>query len=208
MKRLFAAFLVTAASVGAATAGNNDALVIPPQAVETPAAQDWGGFYLGGMYGFEAGIWNHFINDVSVGEWDTEGSEYGAFVGYNIQRNNLVFGGELAYALEEVTLTGQSIEVWNDTTIDVKARLGYALDNLLVYGVAGWSLVDHSNNPSFSIDMSGLNYGAGVQTQFGNGMFIGAEYLVRDLAGDHPTDPTRRFEWTKNTIALRAGVQF
>lgn len=210
MKLALTTLLAATAISGNAIAGSFETPTTPtaPLAIAEPANSDWGGFYLGGLYAFETGDWDVYDEGEIDSSWATEGDNYGAFAGYNIHRDALVFGGELAYS------SGDSLATYNgftedlvETFIDAKARVGYALGDILLYGVAGgtWATI---TNGSISIDLDGLNYGAGAQMKFDNGMFIGAEYLIRDLAGDNPDDPDYTYEYVNNTVSLRAGWQF
>lgn len=212
MKSLLSAVFVIAATTSQGIAGSLAAPIIPPQIIAAPAAQtDWSGFYAGGMFGFENGEWEliNSLNTIPPSDvWDTEGSSYGIFAGYNLQFNNLVLGGELAYSMGESTVANGD---YDDSIFDVKARAGYAYDDFLIYGVAGWSTVDHDYSGGINvptIPLEGLNYGAGAQYRFDNGLFVGVEYLARDLTGGHPTIQNITYEYRKPTVSLRVGKQF
>jgi len=213
MKLIVTTLLATAAFSGGAIAGSFEAPVaaVAPLTVIEPAGTDWGGLYVGGMYTFETGNWEGFDENSSFGNWEAEGEKYGAFAGYNIQRGALVYGGELAYSVGDTTFTALqpgSDGNTSDTFLDAKARLGYVLNDILIYGVAGgsWATSETSGNPPIELD--GFNYGAGAQMKFGNGMFAGVEYLIRDLAGDNPINPDISYEYVNQSLELRAGWQF
>ncbi len=210
MKLALAAFLAATTISSTVIAGNFETPATPtaPLTVDALTNPNWGGFYLGGLYAFESGDWDIYKEGELDTTWATEGDKYGAFAGYNIQRDALVFGGELAYS------SGETLATYNvltqdlaETIIDAKARVGYALGDILLYGVAGgtWATIENSGT---SVDLNGLNYGAGAQMKFGNGMFIGAEYLIRDLSGVSSDHEGVTYEYTIQSVALRAGWQF
>ncbi len=208
MKKIASALLLTAAYGSTAFAGSVVAPVVDTVAIAPPVAQDdWGGFYLGGMYGLHSGTW------VGTGQFsDTfsaEGNLYGAFAGYNVQRNALVFGGELAYSMGDITYSDAigPIPTDGDTFLDAKARLGYAAGNVLVYGVAGGTMAT-SSDALYTADLTGFNYGGGAQMKLSNGLFFGAEYLVRDVSGVNPNDNLSTIDLTTQTIQIRVGKQF
>ena len=204
MKKIFSSLLLTAAYSGTAFAGS----IVEPVVVTPPVAQDdWGGFYLGGMYGLHSGTW------VGTGQlsdtFSAEGNLYGAFAGYNVQRNALVFGGELAYSLGDIIYSDAigPLPSGGDTFLDAKARLGFATGNVLVYGVAGGTMATSSDGV-LTADLNGFNYGGGASFKLDNGLFFGAEYLVRSLAGTNPADILSTIDLSTQTIQIRVGKQF
>jgi outer membrane immunogenic protein len=80
---------------------------------------------------------------------------------------------------------------WMSTAL---AKLGWAFNNWMVYGAAGWSVAKVEHNFAFSItpipltissaqsDLAdGFAVGGGVEFALGNGLSLGVEYLYRDL---------------------------
>ena len=158
---------------------------VPPSA-ET--ARDWTGFYAGavlnraiGEYGGEFNVLGTGFPDDRSGE--LEGGMGGLAIGYNLQRGNVVFGGELAY-LGIGNISGAEVcpapafscdfEVEGLTTLT--GRVGFlASEDLLVYGSAGFAAASARaffdpvviTDPGFT-DFSGYTLG------------IGAEYFVSD----------------------------
>lgn len=207
--------LATAALFGAATSAlagsdapfNPVAPVVAPVAAATGA--DWSGFYLGATYGIGVGGDTEYTGGSTITYPSLEpGQSYGGFAGYNIQRNNLVFGGEIAYS--QVATPGFGPVGYPSETLnyflDGKARVGYALNNVLVYGFAGYSGSEFTDS-SETWALSGMNYGAGVDMMFGGSLFVGAEYIVRDLSG--ATDNVGQTQSTNvQEVQLRAGWKF
>ena len=207
MKTLLMSAAITCGLATSALAGEIDSPAIPTAPV-IPAATDWSGFYLGASASFNSGSFEYYVNDVFDAAFDMSGDMYGGFAGYNIQRDALVFGAEVAYSSGETVATYDVLsQDLAETTIDAKARVGYAFGDILLYGVAGGTLATVENSRT-SVELNGMNYGAGVQMKFGNGMFVGAEYLIRDLSGVNPDREGVTYEYNIQSVALRAGWQF
>lgn len=61
----------------------------------------------------------------------------GAFIGYNWQRNALVYGAELNYTSLEIPTVGFAKSVMDDI-IELRGRVGYTItEDLLGYGFVG-----------------------------------------------------------------------
>ena len=205
--------IALAATLGLATAGYAGGITVPaadPEVTMTePMATgaDWGGFYAGATYGIGIGGDMEYDPGFIYGSLEP-GSSYGAFAGYNIQRNNLVYGGEIAYSRVDVPGFGASgfPDENFDYFIDGKARVGYAMNNVLVYGFAGYSW---SNFLGFtnSWEVSGLNYGVGADVMFGENLFVGAEFIVRNLSGE-TNNPGQIHTTNIQAAQLRAGWKF
>lgn len=177
-------------------------------ATPTVQAADWTGAYVGGLASFnnsgdvlyyENGVWD---DDT----WPVEGTQYGAFAGYNMSYGTFVVGGEIAYSAGSVFQTGYPTYELTDF-IDLKARVGATSGEALIYGVVGWSTGTHDEGGDELVTMSGLNYGVGADFLVTDSIFIGAEYLFRDLSGDFSGEI-----WSMDadiqSIQLRVGMKF
>ncbi|WP_457647833.1 outer membrane protein [Profundibacter sp.] len=186
MKHLFFPILLSTISASALYAGSATSPVAPEATATAPAATDWSGFYVGGMLAFETGDMTQQIIPFGVPQkYTLDSDKYGGFAGYNFQRGAMVYGGEIAYSTGDLNLTplvGIVPFQQTENFLDAKARIGYAFKNVLVYGVAGGTWGEFYDN-SGRAELSGFNYGAGAQMQFRNGMFVGLEYLIRDVSG-------------------------
>ena len=89
--------------------------------------------------------------------------ESGVFGGYNIQRNNLVFGGEIAAQFGSLELENAANSEFINL-IDAKARVGYAFGATMIYGFVGCSTGAWGNhNPAgISPDFGALLVRAGM----------------------------------------------
>ncbi|MCK4860292.1 MAG: porin family protein [Rhodobacteraceae bacterium] len=151
-------------------------------AASTAFAADWGGTYAGASYNIEAGELRAYdALGASTGVYDLKGDLFGGFAGYNVDTGSMVFGGEIAFATGDLHLvTHATAHV--ETIIDAKARLGLPLGDALVYGVAGGS-IGHYVGVTTDIDFAGVNYGAGIEYAVTDNIFIGVEYLAREVGG-------------------------
>ncbi len=206
MKNFIGALVLATLSASASIAGSytppaGDMEITPP-----PATGDWSGYYLGGMYGLHSAT---IVNSGMINNaWNGNGNMYGAFAGYTMQKNALVYGGELAYSTGQIAVTGgihTSLET--DSMIDAKARLGYAMDDTLVYAVLGGTFATF-NTGSTTANLNMFNYGVGAEMKFDNGLFFGAEYLMRSFGGDNPGIPATTLDMTTRTIQIRVGKRF
>lgn len=195
MKTLLSAVAVSAALATAASAGSPVTVITPAPVVVAPAAAatDWSGFYLGGTYSA------YSANQTFQG--DIEDSTYGGFAGYNFQRGSMVFGAELELGMGDYDEGAYSGEVG---VADLKARAGYSFGSALVYGFAGASSIAVDTS-GISVDFTGYNYGVGGAYQFDSGLFVGLEYIARDLAGNGLADGE---DLTTSGAAIRVGWQF
>ena len=177
-KRFFSALLISTLVGGSAHAA--DAIIQEPQA---PAAPDpvidtsqWGGFYLGAYGGYS---W--FDANVSgAGDADDEDFKFGAYTGYNFEfDNNIVTGLELngGFANTQDTVGGVSVEQEWDASL--RARLGYAFEQSLIYSFAGLAVTGVEASAvtgSDSQTLSGYNFGAGLEREILEGVNARVEY--------------------------------
>ena len=99
--------------------------------------------------------------------------------------------------------------------IDLKARVGYACGNALLYGTMGVSFSKFSEAYSGLSDhdgeeMRGLGYGIGVDYLIAGSYLIGLEFYNRDLNG---AIPYASGDWSMEdsgfeTLTVRLGMQF
>jgi len=184
--------------------------VTPPAAdvaIMAPApfgATDWSGFYAGASVGMASGN----LENVALINDDLDSNTlFGVFAGYNLQRGNLVFGGEVEYTLTPVEFATFTTSTLEDS-IDLKGRVGYAFGNALVYGVAGYSFTTLDDDPELA-PLSGISIGAGLDYKIGDRYFVGAEYLARNVSGAFENNPLNTFtDQVISTVRLRAGVSF
>ncbi|MBL4807184.1 MAG: outer membrane beta-barrel protein [Rhodobacteraceae bacterium] len=167
--------------------------------------------YVGGIYGISTG--GHDYSDIGNTTpyviYDVDGTYYGGFAGYNFQRNNLVFGAEVAVSAADVQVIDNAFPLYSyDSYIDLKGRIGYSFGNALIYGQIGASFA-HWIGPGEEANLAGFNYGAGIDYAISDRIFIGLEYFIRDMSSD---DITGLLDTTLQTntqnIQVRIGFSF
>ncbi len=186
MKHLLLASTVLTMAAAPALAGS----VVAPTPDPTPVAPiqvqapvyDWTGPYAG-VYG--GGLWGE-QTATPPGATDTFdfATSYGGFAGYNVQSGSIVYGGEIAAGFYNGAPTGSPTDEF-DYIGDAKLRLGYAMDNVLLYGFGGASTA-HYSDPGAPDDWQlwGANFGAGVEFGVSENVVIGGEYIGRYLTGE------------------------
>jgi len=176
----------------------------------TAQAADWNGAYAGLAGASATADADFFYLDVqNNGPWESEGTIFGGFAGYNVQNGNFVFGGEISYMVGELLAPDDS---FYDNLLDVKARAGYAAGSALIYGTAGYSTYDISELYAApdSDPLTGFGYGVGFDMMVTEKIFVGLEYFTRAIEGDltYPTDPNWSIEGNATTITARVGMNF
>lgn len=215
-------------SAVSAHAGNYIAPDVVSTTVAAPNMTDWSGTYLGALGSFSTGTqvesWEDGFGGYADLEYNLDGSMYGAFAGYNIQNGSFVYGIEAAYMAGDVlsgdyTLdsnTGWSIyDLRYNSIFDLKARAGVATDKALLYAFVGGSTSQFEALSAGLVlggpySASGFNYGVGVDVLVSEKIFLGAEYIVRDLSADYGADSGG---WVVEgvdiqSMQIRAGIKF
>lgn len=174
---------------------------LPPEIVYTAPAPafDWAGFYGGLSYSAISGA----VTQAPGGTPDmTDTSGAGAFVGYNWQRGNVVFGPELSYISFE---SGYPPFVNRQrNALELRARAGYAMDNVLFYGFVGAARSEFFGGGIWN-DETGISFGLGLQAHVGRNVFVGVEAARRNM---NFTTGGSQIENYIDTITLRLGYQF
>lgn len=189
-------------------AGNPDIPVFPVVQIVPVVTDDWSGLYAGGALSFDStnGEVTAFIDGTPSSFSVSNIMSVGSFAGYNAQFGNFVLGGEAAVFSGIVELESAS-NFQHQTLFDLKARAGYSFGNALAYGVIGNSFSNASLG-NFAVAISGLVYGAGLDFQVSENMFVGAEYLIRDMDGTGVQDPSATFKTTLQSAQFRVGWKF
>lgn len=209
----FVILTALAASLAGMSAQAAD-LTPPPEAPAEPAAVTpvftWSGPYLGAQGGYG---WTTFDPDGGGDNADANGGILGAFAGYNYQfDNNWVVGveGDVMHNWNEEDVPGGSVETtWQGS---VRARVGYAFDNALIYGTAGWAIAKAEAHPTGASEdsdtLNGWTVGAGFDYAFTQNVFGRAEYRYTDFGSGDFNGGAGDFDVNQNTIMLGVGVKF
>lgn len=189
MKQIYLAIVALVAAVTTITSAQAQ--------VESP----WRGFYAGlnGGYAWQSasGVFN---STTDLSGLTLNGGIVGGQLGYNWQANQFLFGiegdvstragGEDTIVSNPGTATASSLSADMSYLASVRARLGWAISNWLLYGTVGWGFGEFKFTddapvvPFYSkitVKDNGLVYGGGVEWMLSYGVSVRAEYLRYDL---------------------------
>jgi outer membrane immunogenic protein len=153
------------------------------------AAYDWSGFYIGanGGWGTSSKCWSFggiapvIPVYVDSGCHDASGGVAGGQIGYNWQVGTWVFGLEAQG--DWADLTGSNVSLTDATAghrskVDAfglfTGRIGYALNNALLYAKGGAAVVSDKYN-AYAI-ATGVDFATGSETRWGGTVGAGLEY--------------------------------
>jgi outer membrane immunogenic protein len=155
------------------------------------AAFDWSGFYLGVMGGYG---WSDTarIGGVTVTNADLKGGFVGGTIGGNYQVGQIVVGIEADGAWSNINRTETDIIFGVPLTLQdkiqafgsVTGRLGFAAQNVMIYGKGGYAWMDNKISASaLGITLSedhfhsGWTVGGGVEYAFAGTWSVKGEYM-------------------------------
>jgi outer membrane immunogenic protein len=175
--------LATVAAVLAAGASQAADLYSSPYATPYAApvaypANVWTGSYIGANIGYQTG---------GVYNWaaDPKGVVGGLQAGYLWQSGQLVLGAEVDIQASGAEDTFAGYKFSNPWFGTLRGRLGYALNNILLYGTGGLALgaLDLEGfGASESNILGGWTLGAGIEVALTQHVSARAEYLYTDLS--------------------------
>lgn len=186
------------------------------------ATGPWAGFYAGAHVG---GAWGE--TEYSGGgdkvSMDQDGVVVGGHLGYNVQCGQILFGiegdatwrdGEDDIRDDTVTLSTSS-----DWLASIRGRLGYVMNNLLLYATAGvaftdsdFSLVD--TDPGFetsfssSTSMTGYVVGGGAELKFSQNLSGRLEVLHYGFGDEKLSFPDGQIDSDLDATVVRLGASF
>lgn len=179
-----------------------------PAAMAAPApAHDWSGPYVGLSYGRTSAD----IEFSTGGAFDfNNGNIAGIYGGYLFQRGSLVYGGELAYGRinDSFVPGGFGDDDVIERALDLKARVGFAANRALIYGVVGYSQFNYFEPTGVDMDLDGLSLGLGADVAVTERLTMGLEYLSRDGSGDDSLGSGVSGDAKLDTFSLRVGLAF
>lgn len=217
---LIAAFLLSPAQFAHAQDGS--APLVNDESVIAPASSDWTGFYAGIDLGLTSGAYSSDSEFPGDGDGDLSGAVFGVSLGYNFQRNNLVFGAEYQYSGANIEGTDDCANAAFECALEVdalsslRARAGYDF-------AAGWLLIGNigfANADSFGfvddgsgaegddVSLSGITYGISTERMINSSLSweVGIQRYEFD-AEDYETDITYEDVQT-NITTLDVGLNY
>jgi outer membrane immunogenic protein len=166
MKSALMAAVIGIASVAAAAAADMPNAAAPQAYPVVSPAYNWSGFYVGAMggYGWSSTANTHFT-----------GGFAGGTIGGNVQISSLVFGVEVEGAWSDIGRDATNLVLGLALTDRVEAfgsvtgRVGFAVDNVLIYGKGGFAVA----NNKFGLGIAGSPLGLATRTQTLKGYTVG-----------------------------------
>ncbi len=192
-KFVFALTLVSALVQPFASALSADFEPPPPPTDDLrPATYDWSGIYAGASLGFACDVGR--ITSVSAGPpaassyTDLKGCGYdvNGHAGYNYQLDSIIFGLEANVGLANDNIDDNgSFSFGHGAYAGMRGRMGYAWDNTMFYGTAGYQMTKsdlglyYAIPPGWTHQSSvhhGWTVGLGVEHAITDTIRIRAEY--------------------------------
>jgi outer membrane immunogenic protein len=209
MRRLQCALLAVVAAIGfASIASAADMPAKAPVYRAAPVAMyNWTGFYLGVQGGYAWGSSVQFFSAAGGGTTDRyniNGGVFGGTLGYNWQIQQWVLGIEGDFSGSHIsgsTITTPTYGCGTGCSTNVKsfgtlrARLGYAWDNVLLYGTGGWAygnIESNINGGTATNGRSGWTAGAGAEYGFNRNWSAKLEWIYVKFDS---------YQWTNATNA-------
>lgn len=181
--------------------------------IDVPASMfDWSGAYAGVVIG--AGQTNvDYNDDAQFGQGSLAAF---AVAGYNWMDGSILYGieGDIGVLRGHGDVTDQFDQVWSDNSLNavmgtLRGRLGYATENLLLYGTAGLAIT----SDDFDLDGYSANavrvgavVGVGVEVAVTESMSLKAEGRYYAFGEGEAEDDS--YTYTSNTAVALVGVNF
>jgi len=150
--------------------------------------------------------------------YDSDGFLGGGHVGFNFQKQSIVYGLEADLDLTDFNKTSTgSLGDTHKTSIDwmgsIRGRVGFASGRNLYYVTGGWAFADvnirsESGAISNSDTLHGWTIGGGMERSISNNMTARLEYRYTDLGATSDNDAGLKDKTDIATHAIRAGVSF
>jgi len=155
----------------------------PPEPPEPQYSQfdEWTGGYVGVYGGY-----NWLKSNVSPGGSvdSIEGPIGGGYLGYNYQfDNNWVAGAEIMGGASGADNSSGGVKIEQDWEASLRARMGYAFEKSLIYGLAGVGVTGFQASAGGTSDDQvslGWNIGAGFETKLTDSISSRVEYNYSD----------------------------
>jgi outer membrane immunogenic protein len=152
-----------------------------PYAPPSPRGVSWQGPYVGANLGYQ---WSSVGNNSAR----PNGVAGGVQAGYNVQYSQFVFGGETDLQVTDADATFAAWKFSNPWFGSLRARAGFAINNVLFYGTVGLAYGTLKMQSAFtpvseSHIGTGWAGGAGAEIALMPHWSARAEYLYVDLGG-------------------------
>lgn len=209
------------------------------EVVVVDSAYNWSGVYLGATIGYGWADTNVTeLDDYSFSDFgdtefdfDSDGILGGAFIGYNWQAGNFVYGAEADFSATDINNTvANSMIPGSDESFSnkidwfgtVRGRLGYAVDRWMPYVTGGVAFADvtssyddndagQDNHAVASDTVWGWTIGAGAEYALTDNWTLRGEYLFVDLEdtrGSFDDGGEYRYDFDNQIHVVRVGAAY
>lgn len=214
-----AAIVASGAAPFGAQAADMSVPVTPLDTAIANSAHDWAGAYVGVNAGY---AWGDFstagLLTANNPSFDGNGPLGGFQIGYNKQLGSVVIGVEADIQGAAADGSSSGGGTTSATSLDwfstARGRVGYAFDNTLVYGTAGFAVtgVEVSTSGAGTDDkiLTGFTAGAGLEQALTDNISLKAEYLYVDTQKktfDTGAGNTQA-EWDGHVLRFGANLKF
>jgi len=198
--------------------------------VAEPVAHDWTGFYIGAHVGYGEANFDGCADCEDSPGSDMEGSELdlsdvvgGGHLGYNFQMDSLVLGVEadftwVGFKDSYETANGDHLSGDVDYLASIRARAGYAMDDMLIYATGGVAFTEakaegdqHGNNDDAKFNDIGGVVGGGLEWAASDLVSLRAEGLYyffgdkEDVSDWHSANDGEELEFD-DAFVVRVGA--
>jgi outer membrane immunogenic protein len=176
------------------------ALLVATGGASAQSAFDWNGFYVGGSIG-AGGLRNEaLLNDNYSYSYDAGLLTAMATAGFNVQQDSLVYGIEAdlgLVALGDISsddADASFIALGMSPVATLRGRVGFAVDDLLIYGTAGLAVAHVDIDDDWGVGYSTEGFavggviGAGVEMAVTDNMSLRAEGRLMGFSIDGDSD--------------------
>lgn len=204
----------------------------PPPSYVPPvvAANTWTGFYAGINGGYGWGTGDDAITYFEGADQSTRGQPEGGFgggqIGYNYEVSSFVFGVETDFQGAGISssvggTTAAGVGFTSQQNIDwfgtVRGRLGYAFNQVLIYGTGGFAYGNVSQHANYGGDVFGSNttqtgyaVGGGIEYKLNPAWSLKLEYQYINFGSETLTDSLGNTATPQDTSlqTARIGVNY
>ena len=145
---------------------------------------------------------------------DVNGEAIGGYIGFNQAIGDALVGGiELQGEYSKAKSTAGGITADQDFITSLRARMGYAFEQNMIYGLAGLSAARLELNDGTASDrnwMTGYSVGAGVERAFSKNIIGRVEYDYSDFGSKqfNLSGSTPQADLKGHALKLGVGVKF
>jgi outer membrane immunogenic protein len=171
-----------------------------------PAAFDWTGIYLGGYVGY-----TNFDTEIGGVDNSFDGFTGGGILGANYQINQIVLGieGDVGFVDADGDFAAPIVHSQEvDMTYAIRARLGYAIDNTLLFLQGGVAFAEFNAEDAVGVSLAdetltGWQIGAGVEHAFTDNITVRLDGLYTDYGNTGGAA-----DFAVENFSARLGVNF